>query len=426
MASPQKSPKSGAMSGIHISDLWKTRGDESGCRWLVRVRLRGHSLSRAFPDDCADQADRWALARRAECYVMTPAEAGAKVTAEREANNLKDKATLGTLLAEFLSPANGGRQRRTTATYRDRLHMLVKRAEDAGVANLNAPNAADRIAAFLEGMDILDSTRGTYSTCFKTLSRLAHRKGYTKKDVLSELRYSTKANRSPQPLTIAEARSLMSDAARIDEEGTADPMWLLLAVLLYSGLRLEAARFLKWEDVTWRGTPESPSGVLAITEPTHVERLMGKGIKMKTNCGPGEIAWLAALQPELREILVAEARNRFGDLYESTGNGYVFSDAMRSLQPARRREMYENAGKRVTIDLSKRVLHDLRHTHIGFMVGTGIAVDVVRRRVGHSEKSQITAHYTSGSDSAELRHWTPGELNLRKPAPLVGVGAKTG
>lgn len=414
MAAQQKKPKSGALTGVQVTDLWVTRGDESGCRWLVRIRLRGHSLSRAFPADCAELADRWALARRAECYVQTPAEMGAKKIAEREAVDLTKKAKLSTLLAEFLAPSNGGRQRHTTATYRERLHMVATRAEEAGVGDLSAPKAADRMEAYLQGLDVKESTRGHYANCLKILSRLAHRRGYTRKDVLSELRFSTQAIRSPSPLTIAEARSLMSDAARFDENGDEDRLWLLLAVLLYSGLRLEAARYLRWEHLTWRGSPESPSGTLAVTVPSVAERIAGKGIKLRSKTAPGEIAWLAALQPELREILEAEARKEFGDLFESTANGYIFSDQLRSISSSHRRRLYEALGKRIGVDLTKRVLHDLRHTHIGFMAGTGVAIQIVRQRVGHSDKSQMTGHYCSGADSAELRHWPSGELLLRR------------
>jgi len=165
--------------------------------------------------------------------------------------------------------------------------------------------------------------------------------------------------------TPPELRALLADARR-DHDA-----WLPVALLVYTGCRVDEGLHLRWTDVDFT------SGNVAIRLDT------GRGVK-----GAKERSF--PLQPELRTILEAEGANRWGELWKERAHGPIvaqdrfrrrkknedldrtFYDAMRSLCTA--------AGVAI---IDRRSPHSFRHTHAALRVATGESPFRIQGDVGH-------------------------------------------
>jgi integrase len=169
-----------------------------------------------------------------------------------------------------------------------------------------------------------------------------------------------------------------------------------LAFLVYTGARRGEALALRWDDldltgasVTIRRSLSDTKGSLAFKEPKN-------GKARSVSIAPE----LVAILTEHREAQAIE-RSAMGTAYQD--DGLVFSRADGSpIRPWNFGASFPGLVKRAGV--SKVRLHDLRHTHASLMAMAGQPLDVISKRLGHSNIA-ITAErylsvYTSRDEAA--------------------------
>jgi integrase len=166
----------------------------------------------------------------------------------------------------------------------------------------------------------------------------------------------------------------------------ATPYWRpLLALLVFSGLRIGEALALRWGDVDF------DAGVIRVRMQLD-ERTLTL-VEPKTEKAKREVVMFPTLAKLLREHRLASPPGLSGD------DCFVFAKADGS--PRRQgnaREGFKQALKKA--GLAKLRVHDLRHTFVSLLLSAGRDVVFVSRQVGHSSPSITLNVYSHLFDHA--------------------------
>lgn len=214
-----------------------------------------------------------------------------------------------------------------------------------------------------------------------------------------------KQGKTLQPFfTPTEARAMVSDHA------LAQPHGLLVALSIYTGLRIREALWLRWDHIDWGNS------LIHVRLPDAVDRAEAKACKISTDPEVDDKRWkqvkrdkerTARLEPELAAILKPLAQL----------SGYVFPSKVR--ETIRHGQTVGRAlarhCKRTGVELKDRHWHSLRHSCAAMLRAAGVGPDRIMDALGH-ESPGLWKRYSEGAKRIELecRGWD-GHIRLRNP-----------
>lgn len=186
--------------------------------------------------------------------------------------------------------------------------------------------------------------------------------------------------------TISELRKILSNDNR------KDPWFLPMAIMTYTGARVQEAFHFRWEWIDWE------ANTVQLREWTSIPKDEREEYELKT----GER--IIELQPELRDILFPIKKDSgwiiADPLMRSNGVGFKTRERKKPVEHAYAQQFNKAIVRMGIKDRAKRTAHSLRHTFISM----AIAMDVTEARlmlsVGHTERD-TTAEY--GKAAANYR-----------------------
>lgn len=408
--------------GIVITDL--------GDRYQVRVRdpYRKKYVSAIRPS--RKEAEAWGKSTRAN-LLSRKTTSEAPTLRAAAANYLRDLRTAGASMASqrivalaCAKAVEAGFDDILAPKYRQRLQewlgeLKADKAAKPAVRTIMAEwlpeitvdQEAEPKVRRVDRLELSASSRNTYLRCLRTVIKLAARDGEFA-DPLAGAR-GFKVDKTTKPIfTPPELRQLLADQHR-DHAA-----WLGTALLLYTGCRIDEGLHIRWDDIDFT------SNTVAVKLDTGAAV---KGSKERT----------FPLQPELRAILEADGRRRWGDLWLQRARGFIIEEArFRRRKPdgALDRPFYDamlallkTAGVAI---VERRSPHSLRHTHAALRVATGESPFRIQGDLGH-EADTMTRHYSREERSlrGHVVGWPAnGTLYIRSdpPKPSVTLPAKSG
>jgi integrase len=306
--------------------------------------------------------------------------------------------TFGEVAAEFLASfealvAAGERAERTLERYRSALDIHVipvlgARAIQKVTADQLAALIGSRRTSALAPWTILGII-----TPMRRVFALAVRRGYIAENPVLRLHPDElprgRARSEPRALTASEVRRLLAAAPERYRP--------LLAIAVFTGMRIQEILGLAWGDVDFRervirvraqlsrGTKASPP----------------RRVDLKTKAGRRDIALAAELEQHLREHLRATEL--------ATGlpraDAYVFTTS--SGRPLNRNNVakrgLDNAARAADLNrdgVEKLGFHDLRHTFASHLIRAGIDPVRASRQLGHARPSITLDIYAHEFDRA--------------------------
>jgi len=370
--------------------------DRAGKRYYARVwdkRRRAHKNK--FHDSIAE-ARRWARELRAD-FTKDLNRAG-RLTLESQI----------TPYIEHLK-AEGDCAEHTSS-----VEQVLRGAVKAGVSDLKVDGVDALVQRYLnrlkdrrlrkvaEDRDISTSTRLKFTLFFASFGNWCVLKNKLTRNPFVTLA-CPRLDKVTQPyFTPSEARKLVSDDA------LAHPVGMLVALSLYSGLRLREALWLRWEHINWT------ESTLHVALPDHIDLKEASDNKISSKSDDSDEAWKQVknnkerhprLEDELAEILRPHAQH----------SGYIFPSAFRLKQRGKQffRRSLKSLCRSMGFEVGKRRWHSLRNTNAAFQRAAGVSSDDIKDWLGH-ESHVMTARYAAGAKmiAVECRGWE-GKIRLR-------------
>ncbi|MBA2643147.1 MAG: site-specific integrase [Actinobacteria bacterium] len=273
---------------------------------------------------------------------------------------------------------------RTRASYESLLRVhVVPRIGRLRIAEITEDDVAFVIAEMQKG----DSKAWTIRTALTPLGRVlsyAARRGFIAVNPIRHLERGERPSPGRREMRILQRGEI---TALLD---VADPRYRpLLAIAVFTGLRLGELLGLAWQDV------DLGDGVI------HVRKQLdrdGQRVAPKTPQAMRDVVLMPALGRLIREHRLASRHSRPRDL--------VFASALGTGLDRRNvsRRGLERAVERAGLgDPSRPTLrfHDLRHTFASLLVAQGMNVVFVSRQLGHASPDITLRVYAHLFDSAE-------------------------
>jgi integrase len=303
------------------------------------------------------------------------------------------KITFAEVAAEFLASfealvAAGERAERTLERYRSALDLHV--IPTIGERQIQKVTA-DQLAALISSSRMSGLAPWTIRGIVIPLRRvfdLAARRGYMAENPMLRLHRDElprgRAQSEPRTLTAEEVRRLLA--------GCPSRYRPLLALAVFSGMRIQEILGLTWGDIDFRERVIRVRAQLSRGTRANPPRR----VDLKTKAGRRDIALAGQLEPYLRDHLRATERSS----HLPRSNAYVFATA--SGQPLNRNNVakrgLDNAAKTAGLngdDVPKLGFHDLRHTFASHLIRAGVDPVRASRQLGHARPSitlDIYAH----------------------------------
>ena len=240
---------------------------------------------------------------------------------------------------------------------------------------------------------------------------LAVRRGYLAENPILRLHPDElprgRSQTEPRTLTTDEVRRLLGACPR--------RYHLLLAVAVYTGMRIQEILGLVWEDIDFRRRVIKVRAQLSRGTRANPARR----VDLKTKAGRRDIALSRELEPYLREHLREIERiaglPRLDAYVFATANGTPLNRnnvAKRGLDKAA-----DIAGLN-TEGLPKLGFHDLRHTFASHLIRAGIDPVRASRQLGHARPSITLDIYAHEFDHArgldDVRDWIDAAFGARQ------------
>lgn len=339
-------------------------GEHKG--WLVGLQGKAH-VARAWDPgagkyrsksfDKESLAKKWAM-DQAAAFRMKLDAASAPSTRNLVRDFLMDRERLG----------------RSAGHLNDMRHVLDQFA--AKVSDLSHPRVATITEEWLSGLsDLSPATRNRYLVTCKTLCRWAVKRGRLTRDPLGVVEREQVPARLKAQFTIDELRRLVGRAG-----DHYHPMFILM---LYTGLRIDEAAHLRWQDVDLDGR----TILVTWDSGANVKRDKEREVRVQSELA----AFLAAIRPPYA----------VGAIFGHVG-------AHRGLR-------FSRYLKRCGIEPGRRTPHSLRHCYAGLMTATGINSGILRQGMGHTADSTTAGYAKSASKHApvvEAEGWPRGQFQL--------------
>lgn len=259
------------------------------------------------------------------------------------------------------------------STYKRNYYNLHTTARNLGEDILVSSLSAGYIREKLTALDIENGTYNEYLTHLKAMIRWAYENDYVK-----DIRYLDKLKKLPN-----EARREKLDGKYLEREeltaflrGAREERWRLLTeFLVLSGLRFGEASALTVEDVDLR------SDTIHVTK--NYDYINQVVTSTKTFSSTRDVY----IQPELKKVCVLiDAFFQGNHLRQSSELFFPDYDSGYAHYYDYAKYIKEN-GKKI---LGKALTpHVMRHTHVSLLAESGVPLETISRRLGHSN-SKIT------------------------------------
>lgn len=390
-------PKLTAHPHISVVDLWQRPNRKGlGKRWWFRVKVDGRCVSMAFLDKERRAGMRWAEDQRTllrkGLFETGRAPLDAVITAHLAA---RDGAARGKGDRASRAIGQGGCGDHFLAEIR-RLGAGMK---EAGIVDLMAHNAVSSSLKWLNALEISPVTRKRYALHVRSLGKTAMEVYKLKGNPLESVKVERPQLDPPPIFTIDESRLLVSDPVIKDRYGS------MIALMLYAGLRLREAAWLRWSDIDFDAM------TIRIEPPTEAERKLGARVKRNKTRD-------AILVPELADILRT---------LKPKSDGYLQPEVIRNMYNADHSRSLNKALGLVGIPVAGRHCHSLRHTFATLALAAGMGDLMLQHALGHASK-ELTLHYSQQAARLKSRThaegWPPGEITLRRQVADKGAVAQ--
>ena len=170
-----------------------------------------------------------------------------------------------------------------------------------------------------------------------------------------------------EALTGEEVRSLMSDLYLLEGDDR-----LLLAVLLYTGMRRGEAIGLRWEDIDWKRR------LIAIERAVTYQNNRPVIGEPKSEAGKRQVP----LDDRLADVLKPHRQL----------NGFILGEGVRPLTEKQFTRTWQRMNR--TINLFGATPHVFRHTYITLAVSSGIDVKTLQAIAGHADVQMTLGRYS--------------------------------
>lgn len=340
---------------------------------------------------------------------LTTLKAKAKTDAKREQRALAVRMDRGEAVApsrltfrqvaeEFVQSfeskvAAGERSPRTLERYRQYLDRHIIPALGRREIQKVSPNVLAQFLSEKRTEGLSPWSRKGMVTPLGRIFALAVRRGYISENPLHRL----DPDELPKGQNQNEARTLNREELTALVKHTPPKYRPLIATLVYTGLRIQEALGLVWEDVDFE-----PGLIRVRFQLTRATREQpARRVKLKTKGSRREIR----LEPDLVALL---RRHKMASSF-STDEDYVFTtetgEAIYYRNAARRGLTRAAEAAGVNRDgLPKLSFHDLRHSYGSHLVRSGLDVVRVSRQLGHARPSvtlDVYAHEFEQAQHAE-------------------------
>jgi integrase len=308
------------------------------------------------------------------------------------------KITFGEVASEFLTSfaalvAAGDRAERTLERYRSALDLhVVPVLGTRPIQKITADQLAALISSSRTSKLAPWTIRGII-TPMRRVFALAVRRGYIAENPVLRLHHDElprgRAQSEPRTLAAGEVQRLLASSP-----GRYRP---LLAVAVFTGMRIQEILGLVWDDVDFRERVIRVRAQLSRGTKANPPRR----VDLKTKAGRREIALARELEPYLREHL------RATELATGLPRGDAYVFATSSGKPLNRNNAakrgLDNAAKAAGLNregVPKLGFHDLRHTFASHLIRAGIDPVRASRQLGHARPSITLDVYAHEFDRA--------------------------
>jgi integrase len=198
------------------------------------------------------------------------------------------------------------------------------------------------------------------------------------------------------------------EIAALFDSATTDRYRVLLAVAIFTGLRLQELLGLRWMDVDF------DAGEVRIRH--QLTRKRAELVEVKTDHGNREVTLRPQLAQVLRRYKAASAHSLPGDYVFATLAGGPMG--WRNVERRAIDAAYAAAvkAKRIPVGRPKPVMHDARHTFGSMLIREGEDVYSVSRQMGHKNVSTTLNVYTGEYDRARGNGPKPDYGNILETA----------
>jgi integrase len=316
------------------------------------------------------QALAWAKAQ------WVAAQTGRRVDAQR-------RTLTSALVADYLTGMTGlGRTAKYLADVRRSLEACA-----AAVPDLEAPGVTEALERWLAGLTCAPATRNKHLRALRALCTWAVDRERLSRNPSRLIRMAQVPDYLRDQFTVADIRQALAYThyrTTRDDQPKEHPFHRLFAVLIYTGMRVQEAAHLRWQDIDFQGRTIA------------VRLAAGAAVKRQRER-------LVPLQDELAAILLPHRRDA----------GPVFR--AQRFNPSRGfRAFLRKAGLRDACSP-----HSCRHSYAGLMTATGVPGLLLGAYLGHASVN-TTAIYTklaaAYAQHPEVQTWPRGVLRFRGSA----------
>lgn len=164
------------------------------------------------------------------------------------------------------------------------------------------------------------------------------------------------------------------------EEGSR--LYVLFELLFWTGMRLGEALSLTFDRI------DPDTKVISIIETYHREKKKDILTEPKTETSVRKI--------EIPSFLLAELTDYYKSLYEYPADARLFPIVERTVE----KQMANHIKK---ADVTYITVHDLRHSHICYLIDQGVPLKDIATRVGHRNINQIIRTYSHARKQSEKK-----------------------
>lgn len=317
------------------------------------------------------------------------------VRVDRGEEVVPSRQTFGQVANEFLSNfeglvASGERSSRTLERYREHLdHHILPALGRRQIQKVTAAVLAD----FLREKRAQGLSPWSCKGMLTPLGRifaLAVRRGYVAENPLRRL----DPDELPKGRNLTEARVLNREELKALLSKVAPTYRAVISTLALTGLRIQEALGLTWEDVDFdAGLIRVRAQLTRATRDKPAER-----VGLKTRGSKRDIRLEPALVSLLRRHKLASGYSKDDDYVFATENGtpfYYRNVAVRGLDKAAAAAHLNREG------LPRLSPHDLRHTYASHLIRQGLDPVRVSRQLGHARPSITLDIYAAEFENAQ-------------------------
>jgi integrase len=240
----------------------------------------------------------------------------------------------------------------------------------------------DRVAAWSQANErvLAPTTASLALIALNQVCKFALRRGWLADNPVARLQSGEKPRWRPTPVRVLEG----ADLARVLEHaGEHRP---LIEFLAYTGLRINEALGLRWQDIDF------DAGLIRVRHQLSRRRELKRP---KTDAGQRDVVMASSITRLLRRRWLSSAYKASGDFVfcEPTGRALDYREVGEGFQAAVKAAGLQGHGR--------LTLHSLRHGFASLLIAKGLNVVFVSHQLGHAKPTTTLTVYAHLFDQAE-------------------------